>query len=68
MNWDVIEGKWEQFKGKAREEWGDLTDDDWTELSGSRQQLAGKLQERYGWEREEAERRMDAWASRISLI
>jgi uncharacterized protein YjbJ (UPF0337 family) len=59
INWDVVKGKWSQFKGDARTQWGKLTDDDWDQINGRREKLAGVLQERYGWEREEAERRVD---------
>ena len=64
MNWDVIRGNWNQVKGKAREEWGDLTDNEIEEMRGERDQVVGKLQERYGWARDEAERRADAFAER----
>jgi uncharacterized protein YjbJ (UPF0337 family) len=64
MNWDVIRGNWNQLKGKAREEWGDLTDNEIEEMRGERDQVIGKLQERYGWARDEAERRADAFAER----
>lgn len=49
MNNDIIKGKWAQFKGDVKEKWGDLTDDDLTQIDGQRDKLAGKLQERYGW-------------------
>jgi uncharacterized protein YjbJ (UPF0337 family) len=62
MNWDIIKGNWTQAKGKMRETWGNLTDDDWDQVEGDREQLVGRLQERYGWAREEAERRADDWA------
>jgi uncharacterized protein YjbJ (UPF0337 family) len=62
MNWDQIEGNWKQFKGHVKEKWGRLTDDDIDRLSGKRDQLAGRIQERYGISREEAEREMDEWA------
>lgn len=62
MNWDQIEGSWKQFKGKAREQWGKLTDDDWHQIAGKRDQLVGKVQERYGITREEAQKQADAWA------
>jgi uncharacterized protein YjbJ (UPF0337 family) len=62
MNWDQIEGNWKQFKGKVKEKWGDLTDDDLTMIGGKRDQLAGKLQERYGYERARAERELDEFA------
>ena len=61
MNWDRIEGNWKQFKGRARAEWGKLTDDDVDVISGRREQLVGKLQERYGIARDDAERRADSW-------
>jgi uncharacterized protein YjbJ (UPF0337 family) len=61
MNWDQVEGKWKQSKGKFREKWGKLTDDDLTVISGKRDQLVGRLQERYGIAREEAERQADAF-------
>jgi uncharacterized protein YjbJ (UPF0337 family) len=65
MNWDRIEGNWKQFKGKAREQWGDLTDDDLDVVEGKRQQLAGKIQERYGLAKDEAERQIDDWLERM---
>ncbi len=61
MNWDRIEGNWKQLKGRARAEWGKLTDDDVDVISGRREQLVGKLQERYGIARDDAERRADSW-------
>lgn len=64
MDWNVIEGKWTQMKGKAREEWGDLTDDDLDQIGGRKDQLVGKLQERYGYAIEDADRRVDEWARR----
>ena len=63
MNKDIIEGKWEQLKGKAKEKWGKLTDDDWTVVEGKRDQLAGRVQERYGYTREQAEKEVDDWFS-----
>lgn len=62
MNWDIIKGKWGQLKGAARTEWGKLTDDEWDQLGGNKDMLVGKLQERYGWAKEEAEKRADMWA------
>ena len=49
MNKDEIGGNWKQFKGKAKEQWGKLTDDDMTVIEGKRDQLVGKIQERYGF-------------------
>ena len=58
MNSDQIQGNWKQFVGKAKEKWGRLTDDDWKVVEGKRDQLVGKIQERYGIGREEAERQL----------
>jgi uncharacterized protein YjbJ (UPF0337 family) len=62
MNWDRIEGNWKQFKGKAREKWGQLTDSDWQQIAGKRDQLVGRIQERYGISKDEAQRQADEWA------
>ena len=62
MNWDQIEGNWKQFKGNVKEKWGRLTDDDIARLSGKRDELSGRIQERYGISRDEAEKEMDEWA------
>ncbi|AXC48750.1 CsbD family protein [Paracoccus suum] len=59
MNWDIVEGKWEQLKGSVKEKWGDLTDDDLTQMAGNRDKMAGKLQERYGWTKQDAEKNVD---------
>lgn len=64
--WDVIKGKWNQLKGDARVQWGKLTDDDWDQIAGHRDKLVGRLQERYGWEKNEAERNVDEWFNRNS--
>ena len=61
MNWDRIQGNWKQFKGKAREQWGKLTDDDLDQVEGQRQQLVGRVQERYGIAKDEAEKQVDTW-------
>ena len=65
MNWDRIEGNWKQLKGKVKQEWGKLTDDDLTVLDGKKDTLVGKIQERYGIEKDEAERRVDDWTTRV---
>lgn len=65
MNSDQIKGKWAQLKGSAKAKWGDLTDDDLTEIEGETEKLAGKVQERYGIEREEAKRRVDEWCKSL---
>ena len=64
MAWDRVEGNWKQFAGKVKEEWGDLTDNEITEARGNREQLEGKIQERYGIEKAEARRQTDAWLNR----
>jgi len=61
MNWDRIEGNWKQFKGKAREKWGKLTDNDWELIAGKKDQLVGRIQERYGISKDEAQRQADEW-------
>ena len=66
MNWDQFEGKWTQVKGSAREQWGKLTDDDMDRISGKREQLVGKLQERYGIAKEAAEKQADEWWNKLS--
>jgi uncharacterized protein YjbJ (UPF0337 family) len=56
MNTDVMEGKWKQMRGQMKEWWGKLTDDDFDTIAGKKDQLIGKLQERYGWGKEDAEK------------
>lgn len=59
MNDDILSGKWNQLKGKVKQQWGELTDDDLNRISGKRDEIVGLVQERYGWERERAEAEMD---------
>jgi uncharacterized protein YjbJ (UPF0337 family) len=66
VNWDVIKGKWNQIKGDARIQWGKLTDDDMERIGGNKDKLVGTLQERYGWDKEEAERRADDFFAKHS--
>ncbi|MDX2422188.1 MAG: CsbD family protein [Amphritea sp.] len=66
MNTDILEGKWEQLKGKAQQQWGKLTSDDLDVVQGNAQALAGKIQERYGIERDEAEKQVEEWSNRNS--
>ncbi len=61
MNWDVVKGNWKQLKGKARVQWGKLTDDDFQQIKGNRDKLVGKIQELYGKSKDEAEREVDAF-------
>ncbi len=56
MNNDIVAGKWAQLKGRIREKWGELTDDDFDVAQGNAEYLSGKLQERYGWAKDRAER------------
>jgi uncharacterized protein YjbJ (UPF0337 family) len=62
MNWDQLEGKWKQYSGKVKEKWGKLTDDDLEVIRGRRDQLIGKIQERYGIVKQEAEKQVDEFA------
>ncbi len=59
MNWDQIEGSWKQFRGKVKEKWGQFTDDELDQIGGRKDQLIGKLQAKYGYGREEAEREVE---------
>jgi uncharacterized protein YjbJ (UPF0337 family) len=61
MNADELRGKWNQFKGSAKQKWAKLTDDDLMAIDGQRDRLIGKIQERYGIAREEAERQLNEW-------
>lgn len=61
MNWDRIQGNWQQFKGKVKVKWGELTDDELDVIEGNRDVLVGKIQERYGLAREQAEKEVAAW-------
>jgi uncharacterized protein YjbJ (UPF0337 family) len=56
MNQDIIQGKWSQLKGSLKTQWGKLTDDDLSRADGNHQYLVGRLQERYGWQKDQAER------------
>jgi len=67
MTWDQIAGNWKQFTGKVKEKWGKLTDNDLTTISGKRDQLVGKLQERYGYEKEQVEKELDEFAHTLKL-
>jgi uncharacterized protein YjbJ (UPF0337 family) len=61
MNRDTLEGQWMQLKGKVRQQWGRLTDDEIDRMQGNAEMLIGRIQERYGQSREEAEREVDRW-------
>jgi uncharacterized protein YjbJ (UPF0337 family) len=61
VNRDTLKGQWMQIKGKVREQWGKLTDDDIDQMQGNAEQLIGKVQERYGRTREQAEQEVNRW-------
>lgn len=61
MNQDIIQGKWSQLKGSLKNKFGKLTDDDLSRAEGNRQYLAGRLQERYGWQKDQIEREISAF-------
>jgi uncharacterized protein YjbJ (UPF0337 family) len=65
MNSDQFEGQWKQLKGTVKQKWGKLTDDDLLTLTGKKDELVGKLQERYGITREQAIREADEWAAAV---
>lgn len=62
MNWDMIEGRWKEMSGRAKQRWGEITGDDWGQISGKRDEIAGLLQKHYGKAKEEAEREVDEWS------
>ncbi|WP_394822213.1 CsbD family protein [Pendulispora albinea] len=65
MNWDQIEGEWKQIKAHVKSKWAKLTDDDVQALSGKKDALVGKIQERYGVLKDEAERQVDEWIAKV---
>lgn len=66
MDWDRIEGNWKQLTGKVKAKWGQLTDNDLTQIDGKREQLEGKLQERYSYAKEKARDEIDRWSRNLS--
>ena len=64
MDWNRVEGNWKQLKGKIKEQWGNLTDDDLDKIAGKREQLEGKIQERYGITKDAARKDVDDWTKR----
>lgn len=66
MNWEQVRGNWNQVKGRAKQQWGKLTDDDLTLVEGHRDALVGRIQERYGVEKEEADRQVSDWERGLS--
>jgi len=65
MNWDRIEGNWKEFKGKVKQNWGKLTDDDLLAVEGGRDKLEGLLQQRYGYAKDKAQKEIDSWLNGI---
>jgi len=66
MNEDILQGKWAQLKGKVKEQWGKLTDDDLDVIAGKQDQLEGRLQERYGYAKDQAQKEINDWYGRQS--
>ena len=66
MNWSQIEGQWHQVKGEMKSRWAKLTDDDHKNVAGKKDQLIGKLQERYGILKEDAEKQIDEWIGKLT--
>jgi uncharacterized protein YjbJ (UPF0337 family) len=64
MNWDRVEGNWNEFKGKVQQQWGKLTNDDLAQVNGQRTELCGRLQQRYGYAKDQAEPEIDTWLNR----
>lgn len=67
MNSDTLKGKWMQIRGEAKNTWGELTDDELTQVEGNMEKLAGKLQEKYGYSRERAEREVEDFRRRMEM-
>jgi uncharacterized protein YjbJ (UPF0337 family) len=65
MNWEQFKGSWKQLTGRVKQKWGKLTDDDLTAVEGRREELLGRLQERYGLAKEKAEEELDEFVSSI---
>jgi uncharacterized protein YjbJ (UPF0337 family) len=67
MDWNRFEGNWKEMKGKVKEKWGKLTDDDLTTINGKRDQLEGALQRRYGYAKDQARQDIDTWVLDVAL-
>ena len=65
MDWDRIRGNWKQFKGRAKEKWGNLTDDDLDRVKGQREQLEGIIQQRYGLAKDQVRKDVDTWLESV---
>jgi uncharacterized protein YjbJ (UPF0337 family) len=66
-NWEQIAGKWKQVKGEAKKKWGKLTDDELMQVEGNRDILVGKIQEKYGIAKEDANKQIDEWAAKLKV-
>src|SRR5262249_53787529 len=65
MDWDRVQGNWKQFKGRAKEKWGNLTDDDLDRVAGQREQLEGIIQQRYGLAKDQVRKDVDTWLKSV---
>jgi uncharacterized protein YjbJ (UPF0337 family) len=65
MDWNRVEGNWKQFKGTVKEKCGKLTDDDLDVIEGKREQLEGKIQQRYGYAKDQARKEVDTWFDKL---
>jgi uncharacterized protein YjbJ (UPF0337 family) len=68
MDWNRVEGNWKQMKGKVKEKWGNLTDDDLDRVAGQRDQLEGIIQERYGIAKDQARKDVDDWFKTLPWV
>ena len=66
MNQDIIQGKWKQLKGSLKAKWGKLTNEDLDRLDGNQEYLSGKLQERYGWAKDQAEKEISDFTRSVN--
>jgi len=64
MDWNRVEGNWKEMKGKVKEHWGKLTDDDLDVIAGQQDQLEGRLQQRYGYAKDQAKKEVNDWLDR----
>jgi uncharacterized protein YjbJ (UPF0337 family) len=65
MDWDRVSGGWKEFRGKVKEKWGELTDDDLDRIDGQREQLEGQIQQKYGYAKDRARQEVDDWLGRM---
>jgi len=64
MDWNRVEGNWKQVKGKVKEQWGKLTDNDLDTIAGKQDQLEGKIQQRYGYQKDQVKKEINDWYDR----